>query len=664
MKHVKLFGFVLLVVTTLASCSTASKLKKANAMYESGGYYKAAGMYQQIAGKVDPKDRPTVNFRIGECYRILGNLSLAETAYGRLVRSKTNPINEAYLRMGEVLLMGKKFDMALEAFKAYKQLAPDDGRADIGIESCELAKSQVGKNNDYIVENFTAVNSQFNDYAPAYGTADYEMLLFTSSRSDGSKSKKRQAGTGQRPSSIYYTQQGKKGWERPKVLGPEVNGKRDEDGAPCFNSSYDKLYFTKSTVSMGEFTDGCNIFVATRDENYNWIDAELIDAPDSLMMAHPSISEDGLTIYFASNMPGGYGGRDIWKMTRKSVNSGWDSPINLGSQVNTKDDEVFPFIRANGELYFASNGHPGYGGLDLFKAAPTESGSWIVENMGPTFNTEADDFAIIFEAKNNQGYFSSRRKGGKGGDDIYRFYKNIPVIEYYLEGVVLNADTRKPIAASELKLTGNNGSVLIKKTEGDGKFSFKLNNNTDYICIASANGFLNQKALLSTMGYTQGHTFRDTMLMVSTAKPIEIPNIFYEYGKANLNSQSREALDKLVDLMRDNPDIVVELAAHTDSRGTNESNLDLSQRRAQAVVDYLVREGIDEDRMYAKGYGEEEPKSVDRAIADKYTFLSIGRKLTEAYINTMRTEEQKEICHQLNRRTELIVLNSKELQRK
>lgn len=658
MKYIKATVAVLLLLSALASCSTAAKLRKANAMYESGGYYQAARMYGRLSSsnKLSTRERITVNFRSGECYRILNNTSLAESRYGLVVNNRYNDIQEANLRYGEALLMNKKFNEALAAFTEYKKLAPDDYRADVGIASCEMAQQQVGKNSDYIIENFKEINSPQNDYAPAYGTADYEMVLFTSSRRTGNKSKKVQAGTGQRPSSIFYIAQGRSSWDNPKILGPEVNGKFDEDGACCFNESYTDLYFTKSIPGAYNL-EGCSIYVGKRDNSYSWTDAEALSLNDSVVMAHPSISKDGLTLYFVSNMPGGYGGNDIWKVTRKTANGTWGEPVNLGNEINTRDSELFPFIRANGELYFASNGRPGYGGLDLYKAVPVVGGSWEVENMGPSFNSELDDFALIYEDDNDRGYFSSRRKGGQGGDDIYRFYKNIPVIEYHVTGVALSEGTKKPLSGVQVKLTGSNGAVLIKNTGANGAYEFKLNPNTDYIAVATAQGYLNQKSLFTTVGLTDSYTYQDTMVMVSTAKPIEIPNIFYEYGSAALNPESRTALDALVAIMVDNPDIVVELAAHTDSRGTAEANLNLSQRRAQAVVDYLIHEGIAEERMYAVGYGESEPKVVDRALANRYPFLRVGQLLTEAYINTLQTDEQKEIAHQLNRRTELEVLN-------
>ena len=665
MKYTKLFIIITLAAIALSSCGTSAKLQKANAMYESGGYYEAANMYQKLLNKVEAKDRLLLNFRMGESFRIMNNTTRAEAAYKRVIANKSNTIEEAYLRYGEVLMMNKKYDEAIGMFNQYKELAPDDDRADKGIASCEMAKAHEEENKyaDYIVENFSAVNSPSNDYAPAYGTADYEMLLFSSSKSGGKKSRKRQAGSGQRLSAIYYTQQGRDSkWSKPAMLGEEVNGKKDEDGACCFNSSYEELYFTKSIRNAGYEIDGCNIYVAKRSPSYDWSEAEMLEVNDSLMMAHPSISDDGLTLYFVSNMPGGFGGNDIWKMTRKTPSGMWENPENLGAQINTKDDELYPFIRANGELYFSSNGHPSYGGLDLFKATPTGN-SWEVENMGPTFNSEVDDFSIIFEAVNERGYFASRRKGGKGGDDIYRFYQNIPVIEYIAQGIILNSETQKPISGAQVRLMGSNGASLIKNTEADGRYEFKLSNNTDYICIASASGYLNQKLLFTTEDLTDSHTFQDTLLLVSTDKPIEIPNIFYEFGKADLNPESRTALDELVEIMTDNPDIIVELAAHTDSRGTAEVNQNLSQRRAQAVVDYLIREGIDENRMFAVGYGKDDPKTVDKATSEKYPFLRNGSRLTDSYINTLKSDEEKEIAHQLNRRTELQVLNARDLRR-
>jgi peptidoglycan-associated lipoprotein len=317
---------------------------------------------------------------------------------------------------------------------------------------------------------------------------------------------------------------------------------------------------------------------------------------------------------------------------------------------------MFPYIRSENEFYFSSTGHVGYGGLDIFKATQSEDGSWNVENMGIPFNSNGDDFGIVFEGATDNGYFTSNRKEGKGGDDIYHFYVNIPVIEYYVEGIIRDEKTKAPLAG-EVKIIGSNGSTLIRKTEKDGKYKFKLSENTEYLSIASADKHLNQKSRLSTVGYEDSYTLTDTLDLTPTDKPIEIPNIFYAFGKADLNPESREALDRLVEIMQDNPKIVIELAAHTDSRGSDNVNYELSQKRAEAVVDYLISEGIKEDRMVARGYGKYEPKIVDKETAEKYNFLTAGRKLDDKYINTFKNDEEKfEICHQLNRRTELIVI--------
>ncbi|MDR2065639.1 MAG: OmpA family protein [Prevotellaceae bacterium] len=657
MNIIKSTVVAIMAIALLSGCNSGKYLlRKANKTFESGAYSKAIKQYRKAIPKISRREQVLANYNLGECFRILNQNASAEQTYGRLVRRGDN-IKDVLYRFTEVLVKNRKYEEAEKTLEVFARQHPEDNRIENMRETIKYAgRNDVKREKEYIVENFAAVNSVSNDFCPIYATNDYETIFFTSSRQSGKKDRKRHDVTGEYASNIYQTQLGKNGEWTKTMKVEDLCTKKNEEGSCSFNSSYTTLYFTKT---QGRYEDlaGSSIYTSNRDNNYNWSEPEIVNlTADSINAGQPSISPDELTLYFVSDMPGGFGGHDIWKSTRTSKNDTWEQPVNLGEKINTKGDEMFPYCRSDNEFYFSSTGHAGLGGLDIYKAIQSSDGSWTVENMGEPFNSNYDDFGIIFEGTTDNGYFTSNRNGGKGGDDIYHFYVNVPVTEYYVEGIIRDAKTKTPLAG-EIKIMGNNGSTLIRKTEKDGKYRLKLMANTDYLCIASADEHLNQKSRLSTVGYEDSYVFADTLNLTPTDKPIEIPNIFYEFGKADLNPQSKDALDRLVEIMNDNPAIIIELAAHTDSRGTDRVNDDLSQRRAQAVVDYMIDEGIKENRMIAAGYGKRQPKIVDRETAEKYPFLTEGRKLDDKYINTFKDDEEKfETCHQLNRRTELIVI--------
>ena len=644
-------------------------------MYEEGAYFKAINAYRQAFTKI-PSSRQDeeVAFRYGESLRHLGRTIEAERIYNSIIvnrrpriatrpnSSETEPVlatlknPEVYLRYGQVLIKNEKYPLAKEQFMAYKTLMPNDRQADAGLESCELAMMPRRDTVGYKVENMTIINTIYNDYAPAFGSDDYETLFYTSTQKTG-KAKKYDV-TGEYYASLFLTQMSREGkWEKPKGI-LDLNTK-SEDGAGIFNSSYTQFYFTRCPQVKRE-KNGCKIYLAQLSGG-EWSDIrQLALVPDSITAAHPTLSHDGLTLYFASDLSGGMGGMDIWKVTRGNEEDDWGDPINMGPQINTKENEMYPFMHAKGDLYFSSNGHPGLGGLDIFRASPDSiSGyGWIVENMGVPFNSSADDFGIIFERDNNRGYFSSRRTGGKGGDDIYAFALDVKPIEFYFEALIKDSKTGATLADAEVRLVGSNGAVLNKKSEANGTVRFRIHSGIDYLAVASRKNYLNDKVRFDTRGWTESYVQRDTLVLVSTDKPIEIPNIFFDFSEATLRQDSYAALELLLEVMKDNPSIVIALRAHTDNRGSDEVNIPLSQRRAQAVVDYLIKNGIDEARMEAIGLGASAPKIVDEQITKEYPFLRPGNKLDTRFIDRLRDEAQREICHQLNRRTEMQVISS------
>lgn len=391
-------------------------------------------------------------------------------------------------------------------------------------------------------------------------------------------------------------------------------------------------------------------------EGTQWSEPEKIEIlADSLVAAHPAVTPDGSTLYFVSDIPGGFGGKDIYISTRKSAGNSWSRPENAGSDINTRGNELFPYIRDNGILYFASDGHIGMGGLDIFRAVPQTGGRWLVQNMRPPINSNADDFGITFEREAEKGLFSSARKG-RGADDLYSF--ELPPLVFSITGLVKDEKTGQPVTAATVQLIASDGANMQAETGSTGDFRFSLRPEVDYIFLASAKGYLNGKEKETTRGQDKSRDFMATIVLTPIDRPIELPNIFYDFGKWDLRPESMVSLDKLVETLNDNPNITIELMSHTDSRDTEEYNLDLSQKRAQSVVEYLIARGIERERLTAMGYGEASPKVVDALLAQESPFLRQGATLTEQYINALQSDEQKEIAHQINRRTEFRVLKT------
>lgn len=425
----------------------------------------------------------------------------------------------------------------------------------------------------------------------------------------------------------------------------------DDEGSPCFDKTGNTIYFTR-TVSEKGVDAKVGVFESVLVSGSWGRSVKILIGVDSLMVAHPSISRDGERIYFVSNRPGGFGGNDIW-LAHRAGEGKWGQPQNLGPQINTAGNELFPFIRDNGELYFASDSHIGLGGLDIFRGIPLETNQWKVENMGAPINSTGDDFAISFYPGEEKGLFTSNREGSRG-DDIYSFI--LPPKTYSVEGKLYNKETNELVDGASVKLIGTDGTMLRLKSENAG-FTFKLKPGVEYLVTAFKKGFLNAKASLSTVGMDQGKNFIVRMELTPVDQPINVENIFYELNKWDLLPQSMSALDSLVALLKLNPTVAIELMSHTDCRGNDADNMMLSQKRAQSVVDYLVSKGIEQGRLTAKGYGEKEPKTTDVKLSKRYPFLKKGQILTCQFIEALKKEEEREICHQLNRRTEFKVIS-------
>lgn len=624
---------------------------RAEAVFEAGEYFEAIDLYKNAYNKVSDKEQKTaILFKIGDCYRILGEARSAELWYKKAVREDyQDPI--IFLRYGQMMLVNEKYEEAEEQFEKYMALVPDDPRGGIGVESCQAAIVWTENPTGYIVENMRYFNSRQRDFSPAYVNAAFTEILFTSTREDATGNDTHGA-TGQNFADIFASSMDRKGkWSVPVPV--EILNSEFEDGTPCISSDFSTLYFTRCKKGKNQQL-GCQIYRAGADGG-GWSEpqVEFEAFGDSITTAHPAISPDGSTLYFVSDMPGGLGENDIWKVA--SDGGGWGDPVNLGEEINTPGNELYPFVHSDGTLYFSSDSRIGLGGLDIYKATQDETGGWIVENMKPPINSPEDDFGIVFETDVERGFFSSARKG-RGNDEIFSFV--LPPLEFSVTGVVKDERNDQILAGSTVKSVGSDGITIETNTGDEGAFKFMLKPGTDYVFIASQPGYLNGKERESTRGLEQSKDFDVTIYLSSTTRVIELPNIFYDFAKWDLRPESMVSLDNLVETLDDNPNVTIELMSHTDSRGTPADNQELSQKRAQSVVDYLISKGIAVDRLEAQGYGESQPKVVDDKVILQYDFLELEVVLAESFINQLESPELQEKAHQVNRRTEFRVLST------
>jgi peptidoglycan-associated lipoprotein len=647
---------IIILVTFTFPEVTAQKRKaeRAYSAFNAGEYFDAIDLFKDSYSKTKKSDktsRTELVFMIAESYRMTNDPKNAETWYKLAVRSSSSK-PEAQFWLAESLKKNGKHQLAIEEFKKYKQIVPSDSRADQEIRACELAIEWLRNPEAYKVEEIRDINSKESDFSPAYGRDDFGLVYFTSSRDDASGNKTHGA-TGQGFTDIFESRIDKKSkWSTPVPV--DGLNSEFEDGTPSFTYDYKEIYFTRCEVGKRD-KKGCIIMTSTRTGD-KWSDPKNIGLlPDSLVAAHPAVSPDGLTLFFVSDISGGFGRKDIWKASRMQQGGTWGKPENIGPDINTQGDELFPYVREDGSLYFASDGHIGMGGLDIFKAAPQPDGSWVVQNMKSPINSFNDDFGIAFENGAERGLFSSTRKG-RGNDDLFLF--ELPPLKFNVTGLVKDEKTGSPINSSLVQLIASDGSNLQAETGAGGDFKFALKADVDYIFLASKQGYLNGKEKETTKGQEKSREFMVTILLTAIDRPIELPNILYDFGKWDLRPESMVSLDKLVETLFDNPNVTIELMSHTDSRDTEEYNQDLSQRRAQVVVQYLIDKGIEPERLSARGYGESTPKVVDQEIMKQNPFLKANIALTEQYINTLSNDEQKEVAHQINRRTEFKVLRT------
>jgi peptidoglycan-associated lipoprotein len=651
------FIFFFVSIVLFASCGAGRLGRDAILSHEIGEYYKAIEKYRKASRK--EKDRVKSReyaYAIAECYHYIGDYERAALYYRNAIRRGYEE-PAALLNLAEMLRSAQNYEEAIENYRLYLEEVPDDERAMAGLEAIQKTQEWVANPTRHIINPIKEINSRESDYSPVFvGGRDNE-VIFTSTRR-AATGKRSSMITGQKYADLFratFSVQRQR-WEQPQLLEENLMiNTGDEEGAAVLNPTGEQMIFTRARYDKTKSL-GAELYTTSQSRG-SWSEPIKVQVVgDSLIAAHPALSHDGSMLYFVSDMPGGYGGKDIWR-AEKSGGTFVD-PVNLGPEINTPGDEMFPFVRDNGELYFSSNYHLGMGGFDIFKAVEDDEGNWTLGNMGYPMNSPLDDFGIAFVEGQNKGMFTSNRKGSRG-DDLYEFV--VPPILFRVEGDVFDKETNARIDGATVRIIGTDGTSLRVRTQ-NGKFQMPLNAETEYIFAAFKDGYLRDKASATTIGLEDSKNFRFELFLTPTDAPINVENINYEFASWELLPESEAALDTLVATLMLNPTITIEIMSHTDHVGSDQFNFDLSQKRAQSVVDFLIEKGISPQRLVAKGYGETWPKTVTRNLARQYDFLSRGDELTEEFILRL-SEEQQEIARAINRRTEFRVLSTDFIER-
>ena len=643
----------LLLTAVAAGCRTP-KLSEADAQFQRGEYYDASVTYKKVYNKLRKKEerpqRGEVAFKMGRCYRLLNMSARASAAFQNALRYEY-PDSTTHFMLAQALHADGKYAAALRSYDKYLEFCPDDSLAINCAEGCRTAQEIRARGSRYVVKQAKLFNSRRADFCPMYLGADCDQIYYTSTTEKATGDKKSEI-TGMKNADVFFSKKNEKGeWERPEPVEGELNTEFDE-GIVAFSPDAQTMYLTKARRELNAPTS-VEIYTSTRSDAKWSAPVKFEITADTLStFGHPAVSPDGEYLYFVSDMPGGYGGKDIWRISLKERQG---SLVNLGPDINTEGNDDFPYVRSDGSLYFSSDGHPGMGGLDIFRATAVGDPAdlrWKVENMGFPINSAGDDFGITF-GKGEDGFFSSNRGDARGYDHIYSF--EYDPVRITIEGLVMDKD-EKPVKNAIIRIVGNDGSNQKEVARDDGSFSFALQRGVKYVMLAGAKGYLNQKQEFASDSTMEDANYWVEFILPSISKPSVVENIFYDYDKADLRPESKTALNELIAVLHDNPNVTIEMASHTDRWGSDAYNINLSERRAKSVVDYLVENGISRDRLQPHGYGKSRPKTVTKRIARLYPQFKEGDILTEEFIKTL-SEEDQQAADQINRRTEFSVLS-------
>lgn len=620
-----LFCFVFL----LAACSPTGEIKKGQTAYDLKKYKLATELFEQEFDKASEEaEKGEIAYKIAESYRKVNNTEAAEEWY--LKASNFGVKEDARFWYARMLQANQKYDQAIIEYEAIIKEEPYR-RPELSdaIKSCKKAKVWISEEQHTTIENLEQINSRQSEFAPVFYRDG--RLVFTSNRSSATGEDK-DKWTGRQFFDLYVTP-GKRqnGFGKPEPFSAVLNGPYN-DGPAAFNASYNALYYTHCGTDRRDNNDFCGLWSSQRAPEGGWADPVPVKLfPDSINSGQPAISPDGETLVLAADDPQGYGSSDLY-YSKRTI-EGWSTPVNLGSRINTEYEESFPSFDEDGNLYFSSDGHAGMGGLDIFKAEKEGNNKWVrPEQLPYPINSAADDLGILPIELSDQekinfymkGYISSSRPGGLGGDDIYYFERAKPPATFELIATIntptyadsLDPDSditgTEPLKGATLVIRPGKGDSDTLYTDDEGIVAAPLSASTDYnLFVSSGNDYFNETATASTKPIEplpgEHYTVEKeiTLERIFREKEIVIPNIYYDFNKWDIRDDAAAVLDTTIyQLLVDNPNLVIELGSHTDARGSDQFNKELSEKRAQAVVDYLVKKGIDRERLEAKGYGE------------------------------------------------------------
>lgn len=647
-NYIPLVVSVAVAILSLYACGARKgSMQAARDHFKKMEYFSAGENYKAVFSKSKNKDEKNeACFQTAECYRLSNDMKNAESWYRKTV--KADPKNtEAQLRLAQALKANQKFTEAIIEFNAYKKLTGGGELVENELKGCELALKWKNEKTRYIIENVKSVNTKWSDFAPSLYKKD--MLFFTSDREKGASTKV-YGWTGNNYTDLYkvtYKIDKKKPNEIsfgvPSLVDKNVVNSDYNDGTNAFDGKFTTMYYTQCNGRDGKGKK-CRIFMSA-GQGSEWQTPEVLAfSTDSFNCGHPFITKDGSTLYFSSDMPGGYGGKDIWFVTWSKRGKAWGDPVNLGPTINTAGDEMFPFMRDDGMLFFSSNGHVTLGGVDIFysKGEGTDWSSPV--NMKTPINSGGDDFSIVFyPGDNERGFFTSNREGGRGQDDIYRFYMT-PLV-FTLSGIARDSKTKEVLSDTKLTITNSTDTTkLIVKTDNKGFYKITLKPRTDYELYGRHEDYFDSKTEFQT---TKGLEQSTDLVQDLYLEPFDYTSIFtlegiyYDLDKANIRPDAAKVLDTIVVLLSKYPKIRLELGSHTDCRSDSVYNRGLSQRRADSAVAYIVRQGVDSLRLIARGYGES---------------MLVNDCACEGGVVKRRCSEEE---HQMNRRTTFKLLDNK-----
>jgi len=610
-------------VVAFLAWSCAQKIsgpKGADDSFLSGEYDVAISAYQKML-EDNPND-PRINYQIAESFRLSNRLKQAGGFYETAFENGFVSDSGRYY-LATSLKAGEQYDDAIETLNSLVENTENVELANRARQEIDNLNKIQAKSNESNYEIFTIgpLNTAAAEYSPVVSNGE---IYFTSNRHDTKVYKT----TGTPFTDIYKAKLNGDEIDvsSVEILGDLINLPEINEGTLSFTRDGNTVVFARGNDGSKKGTKEVNLYISYY-RNGEWSEPELLAVNDpNSWDSSPAFNRDGRTLYFASNRPGGMGGVDIYAATLDG-NGRFSNARNLGNEINTPGNDMFPYVDDDGRLFFASNGHAGYGGLDLFVAV-REGGVTTISNLGIPVNTGEDDFGLIYTSR-TKGYFTSNRDGGQGDDDIYAFIDSAPdrkIVNYALTGRTLTPDSATQanvvLGQVQVRLMDINDNILAETiTKDDGSFEFQVDGETDYRIIGEKPDYFTTRTNFSTVGESippeerveeiTTKNFQTELVLdrIILEKAIVVENIYYDYDSANIRPDAAVELDKLARFLQDNPEIKIELGSHTDSRGDDDYNRDLSQRRAESAVNYIISEGVDKNRIRARGYGE------SRAIA-------------------------------------------------